>query len=55
MFANPHIQSFGFSKKELSGNTMMKEGIDGRIIVEHVSNTILKSALHKGGPYLQLL
>jgi hypothetical protein len=40
MSATPCIQKFDFSKKELSGNKVMKEGSFGRRILEHVCNTI---------------
>ena len=43
-----------FSKKELTGNKVTKEGNVGRRILDHVCNPISKSAHHKGGPCLQL-
>ena len=43
-----------FSKKELIGNKMMEEGNVGRRTLDHVCNTISKSAHHKEGSCLQL-
>jgi hypothetical protein len=43
-----------FSKKEITGNIVTKEGNVGRRILDHVCNTIGKSTHHKGGSCLQL-